>query len=82
MIFLFSDETEENAKYKVAQRQSSTRVEPPLTRMDKLKQTWERILPHRELVIGGLRIQTQVRGDASKIYNSSEMSDGERVIFT
>ncbi|PMY33287.1 hypothetical protein C1Y35_26535 [Pseudomonas sp. GW456-L14] len=81
MIFLFSDETEENAKYKVAQRQSSTRVEPPLTRMDKLKQAWERILPHRELVVSGLRIQTQVRGDASKIYNSSEMSDGERVIF-
>ena len=81
MVFLFSDETEENAKFKVAQRQSAIKLEPPLTRMDKLKQTWERILPHRELVVGGLRIQTQVRGDASKIYNSSEMSDGERVIF-
>src|SRR5690606_2967265 len=46
-----------------------------------VKQAWERILPHRELVVGGLRIQTRVRGDASKIYNSSEMSDGERVIF-
>lgn len=81
MVFLFSDETEANAKYKVAQRQSTTKVEPPLTRLDKVKQAWERILPHRELVIGGLRIQTQVHGDASKIYNSSEMSDGERVIF-
>ncbi len=81
MVFLFSDETEENAKYKVAQRQSTTKVEPPLTRLDKVKQAWERILPHRELVIGGLRIQTQVRGNASMIYNSSEMSDGERVIF-
>jgi Protein of unknown function (DUF4435)/AAA domain, putative AbiEii toxin, Type IV TA system len=81
MVFLFSDETEENAKYKIAQRQSATKVEPTLTRLDKVKQAWERILPHRELVIGGLRIQTQVRGDASKIYNSSEMSDGERVIF-
>lgn len=81
MVFLFSDETEENAKFKAAQRQSVSKLEPPLTRMDKVKQTWERILPHRELVIGGLRIQTQVRGDASKIYNSSEMSDGERVIF-
>lgn len=81
MIYLFSDETEENAKYKVAQRESATKLEPPLTRMDKVKQAWERILPHRELVVGGLRIQTQVRGDASKIYNSSEMSDGERVIF-
>jgi len=81
MVFLFSDETEENAKFKVAQRKSDTKLEPPLTRMDKVKQAWERILPHRELVVGGLRIQTQVRGDASKIYNSSEMSDGERVIF-
>jgi len=81
MVFLFSDETEENAKYKVVQRQSTTKVEPPLTRLDKVKQAWERILPHRELVIGGLRIQTQVRGDVNKIYNSSEMSDGERVIF-
>jgi hypothetical protein len=81
MIFLFSDETEENAKFKVAQRNSPLKVEAPLTRLDKVKRAWERILPHRELVIGGLRIQTQIRGDASKIYSSSEMSDGERVIF-
>lgn len=81
MVYLFSDETEANAKFKVAQRQSNIKVEPPLTRLDKVKQAWERILPHRELVIGGLRIQTRVRGDASKIYNSSEMSDGERVMF-
>lgn len=81
MIFLFSDETEANAKYKAAQRQSSVKVEPPLTRLDKVKQAWERVLPHRELVISGLRIQTQVRGDATKIYNSSQMSDGERVMF-
>lgn len=81
MVFLFSDETEENAKYKVAQRGSTTRVEPPLTRLDKVKQAWEQILPHRELVVGGLRIQTRVRGDVNKVYNSSEMSDGERVIF-
>lgn len=81
MIFLFSDETEENAKYKVAQRKSETKISPPLTKLDKVKQVWERVLPHRELIVGGLRIQTQVRGDSSKIYNSSEMSDGERVIF-
>jgi energy-coupling factor transporter ATP-binding protein EcfA2 len=37
MIFLFSDETEENAKYKVTQRQSAAKVEPPLTRLDKVK---------------------------------------------
>ena len=49
--------------------------------MDLVKKLWEKTLPHRELIIGGLRIQTCVRGHADKIYNSSEMSDGERVIF-
>lgn len=81
MVYLFSDETEENAKYKVDQRGSATKIDPPLTKLDLVKQAWERILPHRVLVIGGLRIQTQVKGDATKVYNSSEMSDGERVIF-
>lgn len=81
MVYLFSDETEENAKYKVNQRLATTKIEPPLTKLDRVKQAWERVLPHRELIVGGLRIQTQVSGDASKIYNSSEMSDGERVIF-
>ncbi|WP_137175503.1 DUF4435 domain-containing protein [Massilia sp. HP4] len=81
MVFLFSDETEENAKFKILSRESNVKVDPPLTKLDKVKQVWERVLPHRELVIGGLRIQTRVRGDSSKIYNSSEMSDGERVMF-
>jgi Protein of unknown function (DUF4435)/AAA domain, putative AbiEii toxin, Type IV TA system len=81
MVFLFSDETEQNAKYKSAQREATQRIHPPLTRLDLIKNAWEKVLPHRELVIGGLRIQTQVRGDPQKIYNSSEMSDGERVIF-
>lgn len=49
--------------------------------MDLVKELWERILPHRELIVGGLRIQTRVKGTTDKIYSSSEMSDGERVIF-
>lgn len=81
MTFLFSDETEENSKYKTAQRNSLEKLEPPQTRLDKLKHVWEKILPHRELLIGGLRIKTRVRGDEKNSYNSSEMSDGERVIF-
>ena len=81
MIYLFSDETEENAKFKIACKASGERVEPPTTKIDRVKEIWERILPHRELIIGGLRIQTRVKGQADKVYNSSEMSDGERVIF-
>lgn len=81
MVYLFSDETEENAKFKAACKASLNRIEPPKTKIDLVKEVWERILPHRELVIGGLRIQTKVKGEEDKIYNSSEMSDGERVIF-
>lgn len=81
MVYLFSDETEANAKFKIACVASTARIEPPVTKIDRVKEVWEKILPHRELVIGGLRIQTRVKGQAGKVYNSSEMSDGERVIF-
>ncbi|WFT52836.1 AAA family ATPase [Acinetobacter baumannii] len=81
MVYLFSDETEENAKFKRACKESTIKIDPPLTKIDELKSLWEKILPHRELIIGGLRIQTCLKGQSEKVYNSSEMSDGERVIF-
>ena len=81
MVYLFSDETEANAKFKRACKETQERLVPPLTKMDELKSLWERILPHRELIIGGLRIQTCPKGQAERAYSSSEMSDGERVIF-
>jgi hypothetical protein len=81
MVYLFSDEIEENAKYKATQKVTDERIEPPETKLDLVKELWEKMLPHRQLIVGGLRIQTQVKGTTEKIYSSSEMSDGERVIF-
>lgn len=81
LVYLFSDETEENAKFKRECKATDARIEPPITKIDQLKSLWEKILPHRELIIGGLRVQTCPKGEISKAYNSSEMSDGERVIF-
>lgn len=81
MVYLFSDETEENAKFKAAYKATDKKIDAPVTKIDKVKEVWERVLPHRELIIGGLRIQTRVKGSQEKIYPSSEMSDGERVIF-
>ena len=81
MVWLFSDHTEESSKYLSASKVSTDRIEPPVTKLDLVKAAWEKILPHRKLVLGGLRIQTMVSGTQDKIYNSSEMSDGERVIF-
>lgn len=81
MVYLFSDETESNAKFKAAYKITDEKLDAPVTKLDKVKMVWEKILPHRELIIGGLRIQTKVKGTDDTIYNSSEMSDGERVIF-
>jgi energy-coupling factor transporter ATP-binding protein EcfA2 len=81
MVFLFSDHTEESTKYLDASKASTCRIEPPRTKLDVVKEIWEIILPHRELVIGGLRIQTKTKDSRESVYNSSEMSDGERVIF-
>lgn len=81
MVYLFSDHTEESAAYLTASKATDLRVPPPTTKLDKVKTVWETILPHRKLIIGGLRIQTSVAEDSSKIYNSSEMSDGERIVF-
>lgn len=81
MVFLFSDQIEVNAQFMSHYKERNVRLEPPVTKLDLVKELWERILPHRELVIGGLRIQTRVRDESGATYNSSEMSDGERVIF-
>lgn len=81
MVYLFSDHIEESAKYLAASKMTTSRLEPPKTKLDLVKEIWEIILPHRELVIGGLRIQTKIKNSQGAPYNSSEMSDGERVIF-
>lgn len=81
MVYLFSDETEANSQFKVAYKASTSRIDPPVTKIDLVKYVWEKLLPHRELVVGGLRVQTRVKDQNDKVYNSSEMSDGERVIF-
>lgn len=81
MTLLFSDYTEESAKYFAASKSSTARIEPVKTKLDVVKEIWESILPHRELIIGGLRIETKTGDTPEGVYNSSEMSDGERVIF-
>ncbi|CAN8140206.1 putative AAA domain-containing protein, AbiEii toxin, Type IV TA system [uncultured Thiomicrorhabdus sp.] len=81
MVYLFSEHTEESAKYLQAAKASSQRVNPPTTKLDLVKQVWDEILPHRELIIGGLTIETRVKGQGQAKYKSSEMSDGERIIF-
>jgi len=51
------------------------------TRLDKIKEIWEEVLVHKTLEIGSGSIRTISRLKNNDPYNSSEMSDGERVIF-
>lgn len=81
MEYLFSEEMDANAKFTHQSRNSTKRLEPPLTKLAILKNIWESLLPHRELIIGGAKVETRIKGDSASLYNSSEMSDGERVIF-
>ncbi|MGI8909867.1 MAG: AAA family ATPase, partial [Rubrobacteraceae bacterium] len=84
--YLFSDANETNAKYvEEVEGEKEQRIEPPETKLRATKRLWEEVLPHRKLKIGGGKVETQVVSDRSgangSLYNASEMSDGERVVF-
>lgn len=56
-------------------------IEPPLrTKFQTLISIWQRLLPHRELIVTGDDVNVRPR-DATDQYSASEMSDGERAIF-
>ena len=57
----------------------SSLLPPPAAKIDRLKAIWEKVLPHRELVVLGGNIKTKT-ADGTE-YSASDMSDGERVIF-
>jgi len=86
LTYLFSDANESNAKYmEKVEGEKERRIEPPETKLRATRRLWEEILPHRRLKIGGGKVETQVVSDEAEtngsVYNASEMSDGERVIF-
>jgi len=80
LVYLYSDNYESLLKYSNLVKKSSERIEPPISLLDKLKDIWEFILPHRQLEIGSGAVNTVIPENTIK-YNASLMSDGERVIF-
>ena len=85
LTYLFSDSNETNARYvEEVERVKERRIDPPETKLRATKRVWEGVLPHRKLEIGGGKVETRVvdgSGTTGNLYNASEMSDGERVIF-
>jgi hypothetical protein len=81
MTYLFSEQAEVSARYLIDSRATTKRVDPPVTKLEQVRSIWEALLPHRELVIGGGQTETKIKGSSDAPYKSSDMSDGERVIF-
>ncbi len=50
------------------------------TKLERLAEIWERLLPHRHLHISGDDIEVSVQREGPR-YRASQMSDGERAIF-
>lgn len=62
------------------QARSGTLTQATPTKFETLSAIWQRLLPHRQLIISGDDIQVSVVG-VSGTYPASDMSDGERAIF-
>ncbi|RTY78577.1 DUF4435 domain-containing protein [Flavobacterium sp. LS1P28] len=75
MVLLHTEEYESSLNYK------EKGGEKPNTKLDRIQKIWEIVLPHRRLSKKAGVIETYPTGEVEQIYNASEMSDGERVIF-
>lgn len=79
LVLLHTEEYSISIKYRQDSKENPN-LEPPKTKLDILKEIWERVLPHRKLAINPGSIDT-VNPDLNIRYPAPSMSDGERVIF-
>ena len=78
---LFAQQNREAVEH-LEKHTSNRNQEPPVTVLSKLKNIWERLLPHRKLRLLEMSIEVMLVGaPADSNYPGSQMSDGERVIF-
>jgi ABC-type branched-subunit amino acid transport system ATPase component len=75
MVLLHTEEYEESLSFKEG------RIAKPTTKLDKVQNIWESVLPHRKLIKKAGVIEAYPVDKTDNIYNASELSDGERVIF-
>ena len=80
VTLLISESFTVSDKYRVGMQSEHKYVCPPKTRLDLVKRIWDAVLPARELVITGNRIETR-NCQGGKFYHAREMSDGERGVF-
>jgi hypothetical protein len=76
---LFADQANKSLEtHKKNRAGDTTKAEP--TKLERLADIWQRLLPHRHLYISSDDIEVSVSPSGAR-YTASEMSDGERAIF-
>jgi adenylate kinase family enzyme len=80
MVLLHTEEYEESVKFKDSYTNGQD-IEKPITKLDKVQEVFEYVIPHRKLIKKSGTIETYPTGKDEQKYNASEMSDGERIIF-
>ncbi|MFP7278105.1 DUF4435 domain-containing protein [Exiguobacterium indicum] len=77
---LYTEEFNASVRYKDSYEEGKA-TPPPKTKLDIIKEIWEDVFPHRKLSKGAGIIEVSLSTDPGAKYNSSEMSDGERLAF-
>ena len=80
VTLLFSEGAQVREEYVQRMNLQTSYERPPVRKLDVIHRIWEQVLPNRELLIGGHKIEARKRGTVG-YFSPHEMSDGERVIF-
>lgn len=79
--FLFADHVNEAVEFYNDALAGSYRALKK-TRLIRLKEIWERVLPDKELIATADAVKVKARGAPdTNLYDAADMSDGERAIF-
>lgn len=65
-------------KYKNTEKENREQLQSPITIVDNLKNVWDEVFPHREIILRDSKFYTKLRDEE---YSSTEMSDGERSVL-
>lgn len=79
MVYLFSEHFEKSIEFR-EQRLNGNNEFSNKTKLDLIKEIWEKIVSHRKLKIEAGKVIV-LSNDNSQNYSCSELSDGEREIF-
>lgn len=79
LMALFSEDYEISTRYRQEVLANNAPLEVPKTKLDELKEIWQRVHPQRTLELGGGTVTASSPGGTP--YRAAELSDGERVTF-